>query len=59
LIPEVPVGDSWPTFFALLVFMGVLVAGPQVFPLIRDKLQKPKPNIKIKEQKKVAIKLKD
>jgi VWFA-related protein len=59
LIPEVPVGGSWPTFFALFVFMGLLAAGPQVFPLIREKLQKPKPNIKIKEQKKVAIKLKD
>jgi VWFA-related protein len=62
LIPEVPVGDSWPMFFALLVFMGVLAAGPQLLPLlprVREKFRKPRPNIKMKEPKKVAIKLKD
>ena len=59
LIPEVPVGDSWPMFFGLLVMMGLLISGPQVYPLVREKLQKPRPNIKIKEPKKVAIKLKN
>jgi VWFA-related protein len=62
LIPEVPVADSWSMFFGLLIFIGVLAAGPQLFPLIpriREKIQKPKPNIKMKEPKKVAIKLKD
>jgi VWFA-related protein len=62
LIPEVPVADSWPMFFGLLIFIGLLAAGPQLLPLlprVRERIQKPRPNIKMKEPKKVAIKLKD
>lgn len=59
LIPEVPVTDSWPMFFGLLVFLGALAAGPQLYPLVRERIHKPRPNIKMKETKKVAIKLKD
>jgi VWFA-related protein len=62
LIPEVPVADSWPLFFGLLVFIGALAAGPQLLPLLprfSEKIRKPRPNIKMKEPKKVAIKLKD
>jgi Ca-activated chloride channel homolog len=59
LIPEVPVGGSWPLFFGLLVFIGALVAGPQLYPLVRERIHKPRANIKMKEPKKVAIKLKD
>lgn len=62
LIPEVPVGDSWTLFFGLMVFIGAMAVGPQLLPLlprVREKIRKPRPNIKMKEPKKVAIKLKN
>jgi len=59
LIPEVPVAGSWPMFFGLLVFIGALAVGPQIIPIVRERLHKPRPNIKMKEVKKVAIKIKD
>lgn len=59
LIPEVPVSGSWGLFFALLVFLGLLAAAPMLLPWLQEKLNRPKATIKIKEPKKVAIKLKN
>ncbi|GAP20153.1 vWA domain-containing protein [Leptolinea tardivitalis] len=59
LIPEVPVSGSWSIFFGLLLFLGILAAAPMIVPRIQTKIQKPKPAVKLKEPKKVAIKLKD
>jgi len=59
LIPEVPVSGSWSIFFGLLLFLGILAAAPMIIPRIQTKIQKPKPAVKLKEPKKVAIKLKD
>lgn len=59
LIPEVPVAGSWLVFFIMLAFLGLLTAAPFLFPRIQEKIQKPKPTVKLKEQKKVAIKLKN
>jgi Ca-activated chloride channel homolog len=58
LIPEVPVSGSWGLFFGLLIFLGLLAAAPWLLPVAQEKLNRPKSNIKIKEPKKVAIKLK-
>jgi VWFA-related protein len=59
LIPEVPVSGSWGLFFLLLVFLGVLAAAPMLLPWAQEKLNRPKASIKIREPKKVAIKLKN
>jgi VWFA-related protein len=59
LIPEVPVNGSWGLFAGLLVFLGVLAAAPLGFPWLQEKLNRPKASIKMKEPKKVAIKLKN
>lgn len=59
LIPEVPVSGSWGLFFALLVFLGLLAGAPLLLPFLQERISKPKSSIKIKEQKKVAIRLKD
>jgi VWFA-related protein len=59
LIPEVPVSGSWGLFFGLFVFLGLLAAAPLLLPWAQEKLNRPKAGIKLKEQKKVAIKLKN
>jgi Ca-activated chloride channel homolog len=59
LIPEVPVSGSWPVFIALFAFLGLLAAVPVLIPWAQDRMQKPKATVKLKEQKKVAIKLKN
>ncbi|MEI8133020.1 MAG: VWA domain-containing protein [Leptolinea sp.] len=59
LIPEVPVSGSWGMFFGLLVFLGLVAAAPLGLPWVKEKLNRPKATIKIKEPKKVAIKLKN
>ncbi len=59
LIPEVPVAGSWLVFFLMLAFLGALAAGPFLLPKVQDKIQKPRPAVKLKEQKKVAIKFKN
>jgi Ca-activated chloride channel homolog len=59
LIPEVPVSGSWGLFLGLLVFLGLLAAAPMLLPKLQEKLNRPKSSIKIKEPKKVAIKLKN
>lgn len=59
LIPEVPIRGSWGLFIGLLLFLGVLAAVPLLVPWVQDKMTKRKPAVKIKEPKKVAIRLKD
>lgn len=59
LIPEVPVSGSWLIFFGLLAFLGILAAAPMAIPWAQERWQKPRANIKLKEPKKVAIKLKN
>lgn len=59
LIPEVPVTGSWSIFFGLMVFLGVLAAAPLLLPKVQGRLLKPKATVKLKEPKKVAIKLKN
>jgi VWFA-related protein len=59
LIPEVPIKGSWGLFIGLLLFLGVLAAVPLLVPWLQDKMTKRKPAVKIKEAKKVAIRLKD
>ncbi len=61
LIPEVPVSGSWSIFFVLLALLGLLTAAPMLLPLAQDRIQKPRTNVnvKLRQQKKVAIKFKD
>jgi hypothetical protein len=59
LIPEVPVSGSWGLFLGLLVFLGILAGAPLLLPWAQEKLNKPKAGIRLKEPKKVAIKLKN
>jgi Ca-activated chloride channel family protein len=59
LIPEVPITGSWPIFFGLMLFLGVLAAVPLLLPKVQERLHKPKATVKLREPKKVAIKMKN